>query len=301
MPPADAGFPASAPHAAGSSGALAGGSAQNQRAPAVPGRRADRTPQHAAGSADAGFPASVPPAAGSSGALAGGSAQNQRAPAVPDRRADRTPQHAAGSADAGFPASAPHATGPSGALAAGRRRTSERQRYPGSGDRTPQDAAGSADAGVPASAPHAAGPSGVLTGGSAQSQRARAVPDRRADRTPQRAGGSAQNQLAPRVGSVRSRTDTEAHRGGRARLPEGGTAARPPAPESSRARRARRHIPAAVRRAVWRRDGGACCYRGPAHRRDLWLYPLGADRPHRAGGAGRQRRHCQLASPLRGP
>ena len=261
---ADVGFPASAPPSTGSSGALVGGSPQNQRASAVHNHRADRAPQHAARLADAGFPASAPHAAGSSGALAGGSAQNQRAPAVPDHRADRTPQHAAGSADAGFPASAPHATGPSGALAAGSAQNQRASAVPGrSGDRTPQDAAGSADAGVPASAPHAAGPSGVLTGGSAQSQRARAVPDRRADRTPQRAGGSAQNQLAPRVGSVRSRTDTEAHRGGRARLTEGGTAARPPAPESSRARRARRHIPAAVRRAVWRRDGGACCYQDP--------------------------------------
>ena len=160
-------FPASAPAAAssadartpgpaatGPSGALAGGSAQNQRAPAVPGRTADRTPQLAAGSA--GFPSPLPtlgpsdalvtvaagapatwsllpavfpllrpppaadartpgPAAtGSSGALAGGSAQNQLAATG---RADRTPQHAAGSADAGFPASVPHAAGPSGVLA----------------------------------------------------------------------------------------------------------------------------------------------------------------------------------------
>ena len=190
---ADAGVPAPAPHATGPSGALTGGSAQNQRAPTVPDRSADRTSQHAAGLADNGVPAPAPPTAGPSGALTGGSAQNQQAPAVPDRSADRTPQHAAGSADAGVPAPAPHATGPSDALAA----------------------------------------------------------------------GSAQNQLAQRAGNVRSRTDTEAHRGGRARLPEGGPAARPPAPESSRARRARRHIPAAVRRALWRRDGGACCYHDP--------------------------------------
>ena len=190
---ADAGVPAPAPPTAGPSGALTGGSAQNQRAPAVPDHRADRTPQHAAGSADAGFPASAPPATGPGGALAGGSAQNQLTPPVPGRRADRTPQHAARLADAGFPASAPHATGPSAALA----------------------------------------------------------------------GGSAQNQVAPQAGNVRSRTDTEAHRGVRARLPEGGSAGRPPATESSRARRSRRHIPAAVRRAVWRRDGGTCCYRDP--------------------------------------
>ena len=160
----------------------------------APGSAAGRFPASApaaASSADARTPG--PAATGPSGALAGGSAQNQLAPPVPGHRADRTPQHAAGSADAGFPASVPHAAGPSGALA----------------------------------------------------------------------GSSAQNQLAPRVGSVRSRTDTEAHRGVRARLPEGGSAGRPPATESSRARRSRRHIPAAVRRAVWRRDGGACCYRDP--------------------------------------
>ena len=162
----------------------------------------------ALGSAAAALPASAPAAAGLAaarvrapgsaatgpgGALTGGSAQNQQAPAVPGRRADRTPQHAARLADAGFPASAPHATGPSAALA----------------------------------------------------------------------GGSAQNQVAPQAGNVRSRTDTEAHRGVRARLPEGGSAGRPPATESSRARRSRRHIPAAVRRAVWRRDGGTCCYQDP--------------------------------------
>ena len=85
---ADAGVPAPAPPTAGPSGALTGGSAQNQRAPAVPDHRADRTPQHAAGSADADFPASAPPATGPGGALAGGSAQNQLTPPVPGRRAD---------------------------------------------------------------------------------------------------------------------------------------------------------------------------------------------------------------------
>ena len=243
--PAAAGLAAARVRAPGSAatgpgGALTGGSAQNQQAPAVPGRRADRTPQHAVGWADAGFPASAPHATGPSGALAGGSAQNQRAPAVPDHRADRTPQHAAGSADAGFPASAPPATGPGGALAGGSAQNQLTPPVPGRrADRTPQHAARLADAGFPASAPPATGPSGAL------------------------AGGSAQNQVAPQAGNVRSRTDTEAHRGVRARLPEGGSAGRPPATESSRARRSRRHIPAAVRRAVWRRDGGTCCYRDP--------------------------------------
>ena len=196
---------------------LAGGSAQNQRAPAVPGRRADRTPQHAAGSADVGFPASAPHATGCSGALAGGSAQNQRAPAVHNHRAGVGQTACRRSADAGFPALSLAAAGPSGELAAG----------------------------------------------SAQNQRAPRIPAPDSEQDRRDSPGSAQNQLAPRAGNVRSRADTEAHRGGRARLPEGGTAARPPAPESSRARRARRHIPAAVRRAVWRRDGGTCCYRDP--------------------------------------
>ena len=245
-------FPASAPAAAssadartpgpaatGPSGALAGGSAQNQRAPAVPGRRADRTPQHAAGSADAGVPAPAPHATGPSDALAAGSAQ-KRAPAVLGHRADRTPQHAAGLADAGFPASALHAASSSGALAGGSAQNQRAPLVPGrSGDQTLYHAADSAEAAFPTLGSAAGGPSVAL------------------------AGGSAQNQRAPRAGNVRSRADTEAHRGGRARLPEGGTAARPPAPESSRARRSRRHIPAAVRRAVWRRDGGACCYRDP--------------------------------------
>ena len=80
--PAAAGLAAARVRAPGSAatgpgGALTGGSAQNQQAPAVPGRRADRTPQHAVGWADAGFPASAPHATGPSGALAGGSAQNQ--------------------------------------------------------------------------------------------------------------------------------------------------------------------------------------------------------------------------------
>ena len=260
---ADVGFPASAPPSTGSSGALVGGSPQNQRASAVHNHRADRAPQHAARLADAGFPASAPHAAGPGGALTGGSAQNQRAPAVPDRRADRTPQHAAGWADAGFPASAPHATGPSGALAGGSAQNQRAPLVPGrSGGQTLYHAADSAEAAFPTLASAAGGPSVALAGGSAQNQRAPRIPaPDRADRRD--SPGSAQNQLAPRAGNVRSRTDTEAHRGGRARLTEGGTAARPPAPESSRARRARRHIPAAVRRAVWRRDGGACCYHDP--------------------------------------
>ena len=249
--------------ATGPSGALTGGSAQNQRAPTVPSRRADRTPQHAAGWADAGFPASAPHATGPSGALAGGSAQNQRASAV-RHRADRTPQHAAGLADAGFPASALHAASSSGALADGSAQNQRAPLVPGrSGGQTLYHAADSAEAAFPTLASAAGGPSVALAGGSAQNQRAPRIPAPDSEQDRRDSPGSAQNQLAPRAGNVRSRADTEAHRGGRARLPEGGTAARPPAPESSRARRARRHIPAAVRRAVWRRDGGTCCYQDP--------------------------------------
>ena len=147
--------------------------------------------------------------------------------------------------------------------------------------------AGSADAGGPVPAPPAASPSVALAGGSAQNRGAqpRAAPGSEQNRRdtagsaqnqqPQRVPapaseqdrrsttGSAQNQQPPRAGIVGARTKTEPHRAVRARLPAEGTAAPPTAPESARARRARRHIPAAVRRAVWRRDGGACCYQDP--------------------------------------
>ena len=169
---------------------------------------------------------------------------------------------AAGSADAGYPAPGPAAAGPSVALAGGSAQNQQPEPAPGSeqdrrdtpgsaqnqraplvrdrsSERTPHHTAGSVGAGFPAAAPAAAGPSVAL------------------------AGGSAQNQQPPLAGNVRSRTDTEPHRGVRARLPEDGSAAAPPAPESTRARRARRHIPAVVRRAVWRTYGGACCYQDP--------------------------------------
>ena len=124
-------------------------------------------------------------------------------------------------------------------------------------------AAGSANAGFPAPGPAAAGPRVALAGGSAQNPRTQRVAAPGSEQDRRDTTGSAQNQRAPRAGNVRSRTDTEPHRGVRARLPEDGTGAPPPAPESARARRARRHIPAAVKRAVWRRYGGACCYQDP--------------------------------------
>ena len=294
-------FPASAPAAAssadartpgpaatGPSGALAGGSAQNQRAPAVPGRTADRTPQLAAGSADAGVPVPAPYATGPSDALADGSAQ-KRAPAVLGHRADRTPQHAAGLADAGFPASALHAASSSGALADGSAQNQRAPLVPGrSGDQTLYHAADSAEAAFPTLGSAAGGPSVALAGGSAQNQRAPRIPAPGSEQDRRDSPGSAQNQRAPRAGNVRSRADTEAHRGGRARLPEGGTAARPPAPEIlPRAARAAAHSGGGTARGV-AQGRWSLLLPGPAHRRDLWLYPLAADRPHRPGGAGRQ-------------
>ena len=152
-------------------------------------------------------------------------------------------------------------------------------------------AAGSADAGGPVPAPPAARPSVAFAGGSAQNRRAQPGAAPGSDQDRRDTTGSAQNQQAPRAGNVGSRTDTEPRRGGvRTRLPGDGTAAPPPSPEPSRARGTRRHIPAAVRRAVWRRYGGACCYQDPLTGVTCgatYLVP-GADRPHRAGGAGRQ-------------
>ena len=201
---------------------------------------------------------------------------------------------AAGSADAGFPAPAPPAAGPSGALATGSAQTRHRgtqraaapaseqdrrdtpgsaqnQRVPvplvrdRSSDRTPHHAAGSADAGflMPAPAPSAAGPSAALAGGSAQNRRTQPVAAPSSEQDRRSTTGSAPNQPPPRAGIVGARTKTEPHRAVRARLPAEGTAAPPTAPESARARRTRRHIPAAVRRAVWRKYGGACCYQDP--------------------------------------
>ena len=166
---------------------------------------------------------------------------------------------AAGSVDAGYPAPAPAAAGSSVTLAAGSAQNQRAGTVPNrSGERTPYH-----DAGFRTPAPSAAGPSGALAAGSAQNRGAQRVPAPGSEQDWHDTTGSAQNQPPPRAGNVRSRTDTEPHRGVRARLPEDGTAAPPPAPESSRARRARRHIPAAVRRAVWRRYGGACCYQDP--------------------------------------
>ena len=49
----------------------------------------------------------------------------------------------------------------------------------------------------------------------------------------------------------------------------------------------RRHIPAAVRRHVWLRDGGRCCYRDPLTGRRCTSSHLLADRPPAASRSGR--------------
>ena len=311
---ADAGLTGPAPSGAGPSGALARGSAQNQRAQPVPGPGIEQDRRDATGSA-----------------------RNQRAPLVRDRSRDRTPQHAAGSADAGCPAPAPAAAGPSVALAAGsaqnRRaqpvpapgseqdwrdtngsaQSQRTQRVPGrSSDRTPHHAAGSADADSPAPSPAAADPSGALADGSAQNRQAQPEPapgteqDRRhatvLGAEPASAAGTGPGQRAesarhqrfgaePAAAAGRERWFSDRHRaapGGasaaaRGRHRSGATITR----ILTRAPHAAAHFGGGTARGVaevrW-----SLLLPGPAHRGDLWLYPPSADRPYRAGGAGRQ-------------
>ena len=154
-------FPASAPAAAssadartpgpaatGPSGALAGGSAQNQRAPAVPGRTADRTPHSSP-------PARLMPAFPSP--LPTLPAPATHSPTV-RRRSERRRYSATGPIGLrstppawlmlAFPPPLCTPPVPAAHSPAVRRRTSSRHRYPGHrADRTPQHAAGSADAG----------------------------------------------------------------------------------------------------------------------------------------------------------
>ena len=201
-------------------------------------------------------------------ALAGGSAQNHRAQPAAGPGSEQDGRDTTGSA--------------------------QNQRVPlvrdRSSDRTPHHAAGSADAGflMPAPAPSAAGPSAALACGSAQNRRTQPVAAPSSEQDRRSTTGSAPNQQPPRAGIVGARTKTEPHRAVRARLPAEGTAAPPTAPESARARRTRRHIPAAVRRAVWRKYGGACCYQDPLTGVTCGSTHPATDRPHRAGGAGRQ-------------
>ena len=273
----DAGFGASAPTAAGPSGALAGGSAQNRGTEpvAAPGSEQDR--RNTTGSAQ-NQQRQPEPAPGSEQDRrhTTGSAQNQRAALVPDRSGDRIPYHAARSVDAGFGASAPTAAGPSGALAGGSAQNrgtepvaapgseqdradttgsaqnQQRQPEPGPGsEQDRRDTTGSAQnqQRQPKPAPGSEQDRRDTTG-SAQNQRAALVPDRSGDRIPYHAARSVDAGFGASAPTA-------------AGLPEAGSAVPPPAPASSRARRARRHIPAAVRRAVWRRCGGACCYQDP--------------------------------------
>ena len=280
---ADAGSPAPASAAAGPSVARAGSSAQNRQAPRAADRSGDRTPRHA-GSVAASLTTAAPAVAGPRGARADSSAQNRRAelvvaapgsehdqraipgsaqaPRAADRSGDRTSRHA-GSVDGGFPTRGPVAAGTAGARGGSSAQNQQAPRAADrSGDRTPRHA-GSVAAGSPAPGPVAADSSVAPAGGSAPNRQAQTVATPGSEQVRRGTPSSAQNQQAPRAGKGPSRTDAELHSGVRARLLGDGTAARPPAPESARARRGRRHIPAAVRRAVWRRDGGACCYQDP--------------------------------------
>ena len=275
-----------APAAAGLGVALAGGSAQNQQAPRAEDRSGDRTPRHA-GSVAASLPTAAPAVAGPRGARADssaqnrraelvvaapgsehdqraipGSAQNQQAPRVPDRSGDRTSRHA-GSVDGGFPTRGPVAAGTAGARGGSSAQNQQAPRAADrSGARTPRYA-GSVAASSPAPGPAAADSSVAPARGSAPNRQAQTVATPGSEQVRRGTPSSAQNQQAPRAGKGPSRTDAELHCGVRARLSGDRTASQPPAPESARARRGRRHIPAAVRRAVWRRDGGTCCYQDP--------------------------------------
>ncbi len=105
--------------------------------------------------------------------------------------------------------------------------------------------AGSVAAGSPAPGPAAADSSVAPAGGSAPNRQARTVATPGSEQVRCDTRSSAQNQQAPRAGKGPSRTDAELHCGVRARLSGDRTASQPPAPESARARRGRRHIPAA--------------------------------------------------------
>ena len=283
---ADAGSPAPASAAAGPSVARADSSAQNQQAPRAADRSGARTSLHA-GSVAASLPTAAPAAAGPRVARADssaqnrraelvvaapgsehdqwttpGSAQNQQAARVPDRSADRTSRHA-GSVDGGFPTRGPVAARTAVARGGSPAQNQQAPRaWDRSGARTPRYAS-SVAAGSPAPGPAAADSSVAPAGGSAPDRQPQAVAAPASEQVRRGTPSSAQNQQAPRAGKGPSRTAAELHSGVRARLLGDGTAARPPAPESARARRGRRHIPEAVRRAVWRRDGGTCCYQDP--------------------------------------
>ena len=103
------------------------------------------------------------------------------------------------------------------------------------------------------------------TAGSAQNQRAPLAHGRSGGQARRGSTGSAQNQRAP-LGADRSheqpRPDTAGSAQNRGVLLAGNNLSRSEAPrESTGEGRRRMHIPAAVRRAVWRRYGAACCYR----------------------------------------
>ena len=213
-----AGSPAPAPAAAGS---VAAGPVAGSPAP---------TPA-AAGPVDASFFTAAPAAAGPGVPRPDGPAPNWQAQAVaaPDSEQVRRDT----------PSSAQNQQPP---------------RMPGrSGDRTPLHAPGSAAAGSPA--PAVAGPGAARAGSSAPNRQAQAVAAPNSEQVRRDTPSSAPNRQAARAGNGPSRTNAELHCGVRARLLGDGTAARPPAPESARAHRGRRHIPEAVLRLIGLIDG----------------------------------------------
>ena len=245
----------------------------------------------AAGSADAGGPVPAPPAASPSVALAGGSAQNRGAQpgAAPGSEQDR--RDTTGSAQNQQPQRVPApASKQNRRHTTGSAQNQQPQRVPApASEQNRRHTTGSAQNQQPQRVPAPASEQNRRhTTGSAQNQQPQRVPAPASEQNRRHTTGSAQNQQPQRAGNVGARTDTEPHDGVRAPLPEDGSAAPPPSPESSRARRARRHIPAAGTACGLAEVRWSLLLPGPAHRRDLWLYPPGTDRPHRAGGAGRQ-------------
>ena len=103
------------------------------------------------------------------------------------------------------------------------------------------------------------------TAGSAQNQRAPLAHGRIGEQARRGSTGSAQNQRAP-LGADRSHEQPRPDTAGSAQNRGTPLARNDPSlsealRESGGGGRRRMHIPAAVRRAVWRRYGAACCYR----------------------------------------
>ena len=193
---------------------------------------------------------------------------------------------AAGSADAGGPVPAPPAAGPSVALAGGsaQNRGAQPRAAPGS-EQNRRDTAGSAQKPQRVPAP-ASEQDRRSTTGSAQNQQPQRVP------APARAA-TRHHRFGAEPAAAAGRNRWCSDQNGAA---PGGASAAARGRHGSTANSTR--IGTGAPRAAAHSGGGAACglaevrwsllLPGPAHRRDLWLYPPGTDRPHRAGGAGRQ-------------